>query len=51
MRNIQDSFETRKSSFISAFSICMTVLLKHENVGYLFKGRNKYTGVLPLKSL
>ena len=28
MRNSQYSFETRKRSFISAFSICMTVLLK-----------------------
>ena len=28
MRNFQDIFETRKRSFISAFSICMTVPLK-----------------------
>ena len=28
MRNFQDIFETRKQSFISAFSICMTVPLK-----------------------
>ena len=27
MRNIQDTFETRKRSIISAFSICMTVPL------------------------
>ena len=27
MRNFQDTFETRKRSFISAFSICMTVPL------------------------
>ena len=27
MRNIPDTFETRKRSFISAFSICMTVPL------------------------
>ena len=27
MRNFQDTFETRKRSFISAFSICMTALL------------------------
>ena len=27
MRNLQDTFETRKRSFISAFSICMTVPL------------------------
>ena len=25
MRNFRDTFETRKRSFISAFSICMTV--------------------------
>ena len=25
MRNFQDTFETRKRSFVSAFSICMTV--------------------------
>ena len=29
MRNVQDSFETRKRSFISAFSICMTVPLSN----------------------
>ena len=28
MRNFQDTFETRKRSFISAFSTCMTVPLK-----------------------
>ena len=28
MRNFQDTFETRKRSFISTFSICMTVTLK-----------------------
>ena len=28
MRNFQNPFETRKRSFISAFSICMTVPLK-----------------------
>ena len=27
MRNFQDTFETRNQSFISAFSICMTVPL------------------------
>ena len=27
MRNVQDTFETRKRSCISAFSICMTVPL------------------------
>ena len=28
MRNFQNTFKTRKRSFISAFSICMTVPLK-----------------------
>ena len=28
MRNFQDTIETHKRSFISAFSICMTVSLK-----------------------
>ena len=28
MRNFQDTFETLKRSFISTFSICMTVPLK-----------------------
>ena len=27
MQNLQDTFETRKRSFISAFSICMNVSL------------------------
>ena len=27
MRNFQDTFETRKQSFVSAFLICMTVPL------------------------
>ena len=28
MQNIQDTFETSRGSFISAFSICMTVHLR-----------------------
>ena len=32
MWNFQDNFETHKPSFISAFSICMTVLLKLKRV-------------------
>ena len=28
LRNFQDTFETRKRSFISALSVCMTVPLK-----------------------
>ena len=31
MRNFQDTFETRKPSFISAFSICMTVTLNRNS--------------------
>ena len=30
MRNFQDAFESRKRSFICAFSICMTVSLRNE---------------------
>ena len=30
MRNFQDTFETRERSFISAFSICMTVAIPAE---------------------
>ena len=30
MRNFQDTFETRKRSCISAFSVCMTVPLNIE---------------------
>ena len=32
MQNFQDSFETRKRSFISAFSICMTIALSFPNI-------------------
>ena len=32
MRNFQDTFETRKGSFIGAFSSCMTVSLYSLNV-------------------
>ena len=31
MRNFQDTFKTFKRSFISAFSVCMTVPLKYHN--------------------
>ena len=31
MRNLQDTFETRKQSFISAFSICMALPLKSQH--------------------
>ena len=31
MQNFQDTFETRKGSFISAFSICITVPLTNFN--------------------
>ena len=37
MRNFQDAFETRKRSFISAFSICMTVPLSTNPSGILIK--------------
>ena len=32
MRDFQDTFETRKQSFIGAFSICMTVPLRQHGV-------------------
>ena len=31
MQNFQNTFETRKRSFISAFSICMTVPLNKKD--------------------
>ena len=31
MQNFQDTFETLKRSFISAYSVCMTVPLKYHN--------------------
>ena len=34
IRNFQDTFETRKRSFIRAFSICMTVPLNHQPAKY-----------------
>ena len=54
MWNFQDTFETRKQSFISAFSICMTVLLTQEwtqlgraffsSIGALFRFSKKGMG-------
>ena len=32
MRNLQDTFETRKQSFISAYSICVSVTLIHTEI-------------------
>ena len=45
MRNFQDSFETRKRSFVSVFfSICITIPLignkTAENVGILCKAKS-----------
>ena len=34
MRSFQDTFKTRKRSFINAFSICMTVPLKNNGNRY-----------------
>ena len=35
MRNFQDTFETRKRLFISAFSICMTVpLIRNKKIDH-----------------
>ena len=36
MQNFQDTFETRKRSFISAFSICMTAPLGLPFTKYLY---------------
>ena len=42
MQNFQDTFETRKQSFISVFSICMTVpLINIENMQILILMRIK----------
>ena len=51
MRNFQDTFETRKQSFISVFSICMTVpLINIENMQILIlmqiKINNQSTNVI-----
>ena len=40
MRNFQDTFETRKRSYISAFPVCMTVPLKHPF--QIFQNEEKY---------
>ena len=37
MRNCQDTFETRKRFFISAFSICMTVSESVEKSGMFYR--------------
>ena len=44
MRDFQDAFETRKRSFIIAFSICMTVPL---NIMY-FDGTNNHLKKIPI---
>ena len=53
MRNFQDTFELRKRSFISAFSICMTVPLSLILTVFLFSGFNltcNVTSILLLRS-
>ena len=45
MQNFQDTFETRNQSFISAFSICMTVPLS-DILRYVFD-LSLQTGILP----
>ena len=52
MQNFQDTFETRKRSFISAFSVCMTVPL---NMKFIECTRNEHVqalweGVFQIKS-
>ena len=39
MRNFHDTFETNKRSFISAFSICMTVPLNRQNHIFFMSNR------------
>ena len=41
MRNFQDTFETRKRSFISAFSVCVTAHLNFEGDN-INESYNKY---------
>ena len=50
MRNFQDSFETRKRAFISAFSICMTVPLIKRQVELIFISvkRDKFPHIISL---
>ena len=46
MTNIQDSFETLKRSFISAFLICMTVplMISLAKERYRYTSTQKYLG-------
>ena len=37
MRNFQDTSKTRKRSFMSAFSVCMTVTLTFQIKAFLLK--------------
>ena len=48
MRDFQDTFATRKRSFISALSICMTVPLKLEFYTILSSATNVYKQKQPL---
>ena len=47
MQNFQDSFETRKRSFISVFSVCMTVPL----ISFLTKTFSLCSGTLDKKQI
>ena len=47
MRNFQDTFETSRRSFISAFSICMTVTLRKNSES---EGISKFMAPSPLGS-
>ena len=50
MRNFQDTFETRKRSFINPFSFCMTVPLTYHLLLIRTSSRsNEYIGILRLK--
>ena len=49
MRNFQDTFETRKRSFISTFSICMTVPFKQAQL--LFCGEFRIAELIYCQAL
>ena len=42
MRNFEDPFETRQRSFISAFSICMTVPFRFHHTSTRFQNIRKF---------
>ena len=53
MRNFQDTFKTRKQSFINAFSICMTVPLKSSIAPFykIFNFKSKHFATVVIWSI